>query len=671
MSRPESTGSTIDISEIEKSFPEPPRLSVSVRKTLPPLPAVLESPRASPSPTYESPLSSPRSVSSPTWPGSATKLLIPSQGEPIREIPGPLDFKLGFIPPPPPPASLKDRPRPVTASTKTLSYASAETKRTIKYGTGKSSGVELSPQPSDDPLDPLNWPIWRKHLNFMVLLLIVTLIGVMKTAFISSHSAVAMRYNVSYTTAVALTAVPLMVSAFTGLLSSIVARIVGKRPVYFVSILLMFTGVMLNINMLGSFSEHMIARVFQGLGWGAFETLVLSSIQDTYFEHERQLKTTIYHIVATASTWGSPLLGGVVSASPHGFTRQFKIIGGFLSIAILLLVFGAPETVFDRSSYYPTMPATARAEAEARWPHVEFTGEAARAYLAKMKPWPFYRAAEPVVDWHLVLQAPRALVAPTTALLFIATMLPHVGLWSLASCLALLFSPMPFMLTAPALGVLMTGPFLLTTAAAVAATFAFPHAMKRFTRTVHVAAVATGTAVASAGLFAFGLYIQGTMQIRAPSPASASANAGSPWDLGYLGDRLSFPVASLLLGLVGAGSLVLDAAVVRPAIQQSTAFTSPSLLVGLRNTADMHGALACLRSLAAGAFVLAVPGCAWSWDGLRAVAVGLGAAQIAAAAGACAAWWWVGETVKRWDGRVMGLVDLDLLRKQVSFFDTT
>lgn len=197
----------------------------------------------------------------------------------------------------------------MTSSTKTLSYASAETKRTIKYGTGKSSGVELCPQPSDDPLDPLvsttipiyphiifyvisymcvnyfvqNWPIWRKHLNFMVLLLIVALIGVMKTAFISAHGAVAMRYNVSYTTAVALTAVPLMVSAFTGLLSSIIARIVGKRPVYFVSILLTFTGVMLNINMLGSFSEHMIARVFQGLGWGAFETLVLSSIQDTYF----------------------------------------------------------------------------------------------------------------------------------------------------------------------------------------------------------------------------------------------------------------------------------------------------------------------------------------------------------------------------------------------------
>lgn len=111
----------------------------------------------------------------------------------------------------------------------------------------------------------------------------VALIGAMKTAFISAHGAVAMRYNVSYTAAVALTAVPLMVSAIAGTLSLIVGKIFGKRPVYLVSVLLIFTGVMLNVDILSSLSEHMTGRVFQGLGWGAFETLVHSSILDTYF----------------------------------------------------------------------------------------------------------------------------------------------------------------------------------------------------------------------------------------------------------------------------------------------------------------------------------------------------------------------------------------------------
>lgn len=30
----------------------------------------------------------------------------------------------------------------------------------------KGDDIILQPQPTDDPNDPLNWPLWRKHLNF-------------------------------------------------------------------------------------------------------------------------------------------------------------------------------------------------------------------------------------------------------------------------------------------------------------------------------------------------------------------------------------------------------------------------------------------------------------------------------------------------------------------------
>ena len=111
----------------------------------------------------------------------------------------------------------------------------------------------------------------------------VALVGVMKTAFITVHGAIAESYNVSYTAAVGLTAAPLMISALGGTLSLVTARIWGKRPVYLASATFVFIGVVLNTNVLGSFAQHMVGRALQGLGWGAFETLVLSSIQDTYF----------------------------------------------------------------------------------------------------------------------------------------------------------------------------------------------------------------------------------------------------------------------------------------------------------------------------------------------------------------------------------------------------
>ena len=42
---------------------------------------------------------------------------------------------------------------------------------TLKHGTGKNSHIVLSPQPSEDPNDPLNWPMWKKELIVAILCL--------------------------------------------------------------------------------------------------------------------------------------------------------------------------------------------------------------------------------------------------------------------------------------------------------------------------------------------------------------------------------------------------------------------------------------------------------------------------------------------------------------------
>lgn len=41
----------------------------------------------------------------------------------------------------------------------------------LKHGTGKESHIVLAPQPSEDPNDPLNWPMWRKELIIGILCL--------------------------------------------------------------------------------------------------------------------------------------------------------------------------------------------------------------------------------------------------------------------------------------------------------------------------------------------------------------------------------------------------------------------------------------------------------------------------------------------------------------------
>ncbi|KAK3312437.1 major facilitator superfamily domain-containing protein [Apodospora peruviana] len=568
-------------------------------------------------------------------------------------------------------------------STKRLSWGSiASSRRPIKYGQGKYRNVELVPQPSDDPDDPLNWPMWKKELNFFSLLLMVAMTGVMKTIFISVNAQLTERFEVSYTAAAALTGAPLMISAFAGFLCLIASRICGKRPLYLVSLLAVFIGAVWNTNVATSYGQCMAARVFQGLGWGAFDALVLGSIQDTYFEHERGLKVAIYSIVAVSTTWGAPLLGGVASQSQAGFGLQFAILSAFFVVAVPAITLGAPETVFDRAYTLAQTPATA---ATSKYkvslplaPRRLFSLETFNNYVVKMKPYSYTTG---VVNGGVLLQAPRAFIAPTTVLLFLISFLPYCVLWGLSSSLSLLFHPMPFVISPGSLGTLVTGPWILATA--VVAVFALalpawhgghtsgvghmvttPGTSVMFTPKTHMVALAGGSVLAFMGVLTFGLHIDASM-----TRPEGDDGMTSVFALEYLGAHVNFPAVSFMLGLLAAGVYVLDATV-RPLIRASTMFTSSNLGVALRNTTDMGAGVGCWRQLFAGVFVIAVPNAVWSWDGLRGVCIGVAIAQMVVAAVVGSVWWLWDENVRRWDGRVMRLVDLDMLKRTGSFFDT-
>lgn len=497
----------------------------------------------------------------------------------------------------------------------------------------------------------------------------VSMTGVMKTAFVSVNNLLAEGYEVSYTSAAALTGVPLILSAVTGFVALIMSRICGKRPLYLTSLLLVFIGTTWNTNVATSYSQCMAARVFQGLGWGAFDTLVMGSIHDTYFEHERCRRVAIYAIVQTATTWGPPLLGGRVSQTSAGFSLQFAVLSSFFLLAVPLIALGAPETAFDRAYNLAQTPATGASNSSVSHasslplaPRTSFNSF--RDYITKLKPITYVPEHR---DSTILLQVPRAFIAPTTLLLFLVSFLPSAMLWGLSFSLALLFSPLPFNLSTTSLGVLTTGQFLLGTAVTAFFTL-WPKWHTTFTATrSNSIATASGSALAFTALLAFGIHLASSMT---PPPNDPAAATTSVFALHYLGSRISLPAISLLLGLLAAGAAVLDSAIARPLIRRSTAFTSSDLGVALRNTAHMDAGVAVWRTLAAGVFVVGVPNVVWDWDGLRAACVAVAVAQAVLAAVVAAVWWFWDERVRRMDGRVMRLVDLDMLKTSGSFFDT-
>lgn len=325
-----------------------------------------------------------------------------------------------------------------------------------------------------------------------------------------------------------------------------------------------------------------------------------------------------------------------------------------------MLAFGAPETAFDRvraitpvEAAQPRRPWLLRQRLNKA--NLFHDIENLRPHLEMARPYAFSGAFKK----STVLQAPRAFIAPTTWLVFLLSVIPYGSLWSLATTVALLVTPMPLMLGPTTIGLLMTGPWLIATI--VVAVFCFMRQYQDgFTQRINIITLAAGTVCIITGVTTFGVTIWRAMT-RGIDGTSWLVNPDA-------GNELSLPALSFLVGLLAAGVYILDATT-RPLIARSAAFTSSSMPVAQRSVGDMHASVVVLRNMTAGIFILALPDAVSMFSGLRATVIGLSSAQAAVVICVAAVWWFYEENIWRADGKIMGLVDLSILKRSKSFFD--
>ncbi|EDO65057.2 hypothetical protein GE21DRAFT_6435 [Neurospora crassa] len=432
------------------------------------------------------------------------------------------------------------------------------------------------------------------------------------------------------------------------------------------SLVLLFIGTVWNTGVRTSYSQCLAARVFQGLGWGVIDTLVQSSIYDIFFEHERNLRLSIYTVIVVTTTWGPPLLGGITSRGQTGFELQFTVLSCFFVLAVPAIALGVPETAYDRTNALPRIDEGGESpykESMCQGISRDRILDAINDYIVKMKPYSYTSGS---ADSVTLLEAPRAFIAPTTLILFFTSFFSYSSLWALSSTLSLLFHSV---YTTTTIGVLMTGPWLLATATATALALLplfIPRLQSRFpvlssiptqfNNKVITVAITAGSFLSFIGILTFGLH----------------TNAGI--DNGKISST-NLPEISFVLGLLAAGAYIFDA-ISRPLISLSTAST--------RHENDMMAGVACWRTLFAGILVIAGPsgistsssGAALSSGyGLRDMCIGFAVVQTVIAAMAAGVWWFYGEEVRRWDGMVMKLEDSGAAGKRSkgregSFFDT-
>lgn len=223
----------------------------------------------------------------------------------------------------------------------------------LRHGKGRNAHVVLAPQPSEDPNDPLNWSSAKKLVIISVLGLGVMLSasavsGLLNAALFN----LATELNVPFGDITIISGYQLLVAGATGPFFSALGRKYGKRPAFVLSTIMSLLGSIVG-STTRSYSGLLAARIIQGFGIAAYESLVISVIGDLYFVHQRGMYMSIIQFLLGAISNFAGVVCGAVTTK-LGWPYLFHLLDAAIGFQLLLLVFFCPETAYIRDQRYNT-----------------------------------------------------------------------------------------------------------------------------------------------------------------------------------------------------------------------------------------------------------------------------------------------------------------------------
>lgn len=223
----------------------------------------------------------------------------------------------------------------------------------LKHGTGKNAHIVLSPQPSEDPNDPLNWPMRKKEMIIAILCLGALLnAGTNGPLLNASYFEIANQVGQSLNTVVIASGYNLLAAAASGPFVCAFSRKYGKRPVFLVSTLFCIVGTAIGEAKI-SYKYLLAARVVQGFSTSAFESLIIASVGDMYYVHQRGLRVAVINFILNAASSLASIICGMVFQS-LGYLWLFHLFQIFCCIQFVLMFLFCPETTYIRDSRYDT-----------------------------------------------------------------------------------------------------------------------------------------------------------------------------------------------------------------------------------------------------------------------------------------------------------------------------
>jgi MFS family permease len=352
----------------------------------------------------------------------------------------------------------------------------------LKHGTGRHVHIVLSPQPSDDPNEPLNWSPSKKLAATLIVgfgsCLYAAAFGRMLDA---GAVEIAIEFQCSITAIIRTGGYQLLVTGGLGPFVSAAARKWGKRPVFIASSVLGLAGSVIGA-VAKDFDGLLAARLVQGASGTAYASLVAAMIGDLFFVHERGLYVGFVGFVLAVVANLAPTICGPITNS-LGWRYLFYLCIAFSALQTILLVLFVPETQYRRnrnSCSTPGTPSTgfdgsSEVVNSAKQSGGEKGATTARATVLRTASENSERPAQKTFRQNLAIftgtysdeNYAQLLIAPLAVCMNLAV------LWSVlasgyltatyvvqASVMAQIFAAPPYLLNAAGVGYLFLGPFV-------------------------------------------------------------------------------------------------------------------------------------------------------------------------------------------------------------------
>ncbi|KAJ9501368.1 hypothetical protein H2202_003162 [Exophiala xenobiotica] len=222
-------------------------------------------------------------------------------------------------------------------------------------------GIRVHPQPTADPLDPLNWSSFQKHSILAIIMLKYFLFTYLTTTTVASFPDLQEQYNISYAQVNWTVAIPALGLAVGPLIFSSLADIFGRRVVFIFGTVMAFAAT-IGAAKAPDYGGYMAARFFQGLGVSPGSTVGLAAINDMFYEHQRGQKIGLWVLAIDSGLLVGPIIGGFINIVSPAWVQWLTAI--FFGLLLILELLFMPETLYPRNHMLSQLPlATASDEA--------------------------------------------------------------------------------------------------------------------------------------------------------------------------------------------------------------------------------------------------------------------------------------------------------------------